>query len=295
MDVKPFKEMNESIRYEKVRLPQRTGFARGHVPNQMAVRDAGSPILIVICSVDVQKDKLFVDVKGYGERGVTWQIEFKDIPGNPERFDDPCWNELASYIDTKIFEGDDGKLYRIAMTFVDSGHFTDAVYAFVAGFGSGVYACKGQEWIKNGETFQVFSAQTLSRIGLPLAYHVNTGKLKDRISYSLNNLAWNEHEKQPDWYPNFAEDFRDDYFKMFEAEEKGEVIDKATNKWIKTVWRAKFNAPNHGFDTYVYCLAALEIFADDICRNDLGINWCDWKSFWSYAKTGAFYIKKEGA
>lgn len=289
----PFKEMNESIRYEKVRLHQRTGFARGHVPNQMAVRDAGSPILIVICSVDVQKDKLFVDVEGYSDRGVSWQIEFKDIPGNPERFDDPCWNELANYIDTKIFEGDDGKLYRIAMTFVDSGHFTDAVYAFVAGFGSGVYACKGQEWIKNGETFQVFSSTTLSRIGLPLAYHVNTGKLKDRISYSLNNLAWNEHENQPDWYPNFAEDLRDDYFKMFEAEEKVNIYDKVSNKWLKTIWRAIPGRDNHAFDTKGYNLAALEVFADDFCRNDCGLGFLHWPTFWDYAKRGAFYFTKE--
>ncbi len=289
----PFKEMNESIKYERVQLHKRFGFARGKVPNQMAVNDAGCPVLIVICSVDVQRKNLFVDVKGYGERGVTWTLDFFSIEGDTERFDDQCWVELANYIDTKVFEGDDGKLYRIAMTFVDSGHYTDAVYAFVAGFGSGVYACKGQDWIKNGETFQVFSPQTLSRIGLPLAYHVNTGKLKDRISRSLNMLTWEGNELQPEWYPNFAEDFRDDYFKMFEAEEKVDVYDKVTNKWEKTIWKAKQGADNHAFDTYVYNLAALEVFAEDFCRNDCGLGFLHWPTFWDYAKRGAFYFVKE--
>lgn len=289
----PFKEMNESIKYEKVQLHKRFGFARGKVPNKMAIKDAGCPILIVVCTVDVQKTKLFVDVKGYGERGVTWTLDFFEIAGNTERFDDPCWTELANFIDTKVFESDDGKFYRIAITLVDSGHYTDAVYAFCAGFGTGVYASKGQDWLKNGETYQVFSQATLSRIGLPLAYHVNTGKLKDRISRSLNMLTWNENEPQPEWYPNFAEDFRDDYFKMFEAEEKVDVINKVTNQWEKTIWRAKFGADNHAFDTYVYNLAALEIFAEDFCRNDCGLGFLHWATFWDYAKRGAFYFTKE--
>ena len=61
------------------------------------------------------------------------------------------------------------------------------------------------DWIKGGETYQLFSRATLDRIGLPLAYHVNTGKLKDRISNSMNVLRWNEGEKQPAWFPNFPE------------------------------------------------------------------------------------------
>ena len=100
----------------------------------------------------------------------------------------------------------------------------------------------------------------------------------------MNVLRWNEGEKQPAWFPNFPENFRDDYFKMFEAEEKVEVIDKNTGQWLKTIWRAKFGAPNHGFDTYVYALAALEILADDICRNEIGLKALDMGVFWRYAK-----------
>lgn len=290
----PFREMNEQIRYEKVVLHRRYGFVRGKVPNQLAITDTGSKALIVVCGVDVQKNNLFVDVKAFSANGATWTLDFFSIDGPTEVFDG-VWDKLADYINNTVFESDTGDKYRIAITLVDSGHYTDYVYAFAARFSSGVYASKGMDWIKNGETYQVFNRATLERIGLPLAYHVNTGKLKDRISSALNLLRWNENENQPEWYPNFADDFHDDYFKMFESEEKVEVIDKMTNQWIKTVWRAKFGAPNHGFDTYVYCLAALEIFADDICRNELGIGWCDWKSFWKYAATGAFYIKADAA
>ena len=285
----PFREMNESIRYEKVVRHRRFGFVRGKVPNLMAEKDAGSPILIVVCSVDVQKSNLFVDVKGYGERGVTWTLDFLSIDGETEDPLSACWARLQDYIDDKVFEGDDGKLYRIAITLVDSGHYTDAVYAFCSRYSNGVYACKGMDWIRNGETYQAFSQSTLSRIGLPLAYHINTGKLKDRISTSMNVSRWNSDEAQPDFYPNFPEDFRDDYFKMFEAEEKVDVVNRVTNQWEKTVWRAKAGAPNHAFDTYVYSLAALEIFAEDICRNDFNLGYLHWPTFWEYARGGAFF------
>ena len=286
----PFREMNDQIKYERAVLHRRFGFVRGKVPNKMAIKDAGSPILIVVCSVDVQKNNLFVDVKGYSDRGVTWTIDFFSIDGPTEDFGGP-WNKLAEYIENSVFVGDDGYCYRIAITLVDSGHYTDWVYSFVGRFGSGVYASKGMDWIKNGETYQKFHQSTLDKIGLPLAFHVNTGKLKDRISRAMNFLMWNENSLQDEWYPNFPDDFHDDYFKMFEAEEKVEVINKLTNQWEKTIWRAKFGAPNHAFDTYVYSLAGLEIFADDICRNDLGIGYLHWPSFWALAKTNAFRFK----
>ena len=283
----PFREMNEQIRYEKAVLHRRFGFARGKVPNLMAKHDSSSHILIVLCSVDVQKNNLFVDVKGYSDGGVTWTLDFFSIDGPTEDFGG-VWDKLADFIENKVYEGDDGKKYRIALTLVDSGHFTDWVYSFCQRFSAGVFACKGIDWIRDGETYQRFSQSTLDKIGLPLAYHVNTGKLKDRISRSLNILEWNEDSTQPAWYPNFAEDFRDDYFKMFEAEEKVDVIDKATNQWVKTIWRAKFGVPNHAFDTYVYNLAALEIFAEDICRHELQCSCINWQAFWQYAKMNVF-------
>lgn len=283
----PFREQHEQIRREKAMLHRRFGFIRGQVPNEIAIRDAGSEILIVICTVDVQKNNLFVDVKGYGDRGVTWTLDFFSIDG-PTEDSYGVWDELAKYITETYFVSANGEKYKISITLVDSGHYTSWVYDFCSRFSSGVYPCKGTDWIRGGETYQLFSRKTLDAIGLPLAYLINTGKLKDKISNALNMMNWNEGEVQPDWYPNFPDDFHDDYFAMFEAEEKVEEYDKKTNKYIRTVWRARPQAPNHAFDTYVYNLAALEIFADDTCRNDLQLKYLDWASFWRFAKMGVF-------
>jgi phage terminase large subunit GpA-like protein len=284
----PFKETGEQIRYEKAMLHRRYGFIRGKIPNDLAEQDSGSSMLIIIASVDVQKRNLFVDIKGYSTGGATWTIDFFSIEGDTEDFGGP-WDTLGAYFENTTFTGTDGKHYRIAIMLVDSGKYTDYVYAFCGRYSSGVYACKGADYIKAGETYKLFDKQTLQRIGLPLAYHINTTKLKDRISRSLNSLQWDEGTKQPSWYSNFPDDFHDDYFRMFEAENKVDEYDRKTNKYLRTIWKQKPGVDNHAFDTYVYNLAALEIFADDICRGELGLAGLDWLSFWEYAKASAFY------
>lgn len=286
----PFIEQHETVKYERALRYRRFGFARGIVPNRLAERDCGSPVLMLAASVDVQKNGLYLDIVGYTERGCNFSVDFKWLEGSTEQFGGP-WDALADIITNGVFLEDAGKRrYKIMITLVDSGHYTSWVYAFCARFSAGVYACKGQDWIKDGAVYQLFAPATLKQIGLPLAYHINTGTIKDRIANEMNRLMWNDGQLQPAWYPNFPEDFGDDYFKMYEAEEKVEVVDKWTGKYVKTIWRAKFGAANHAFDTRVYNKAALEIFADDICRHELGLKWLDWRAFWNYAKlTQAFY------
>jgi len=284
---KTFEEPGTQIRREKALQFRRSGFAKGTVPNKQAIEDTGTPILIVIASVDVQKYNLYVDVKGYSKRGATWTLDFFDIPGETEDFNGP-WDKLDDYFENKRFEGDDGKTYRIALMLVDSGWNTDYVYAFAGRHYAGVYASKGIDKLPNGETYKLFDNKTLDRIGLPQAYHINTTKLKDRISLCMNDSFWNSKDFQPTWYPNFPEDFRDDYFAMFEAEQRIIERDKKTNKWLRTIWKQKSQAANHAFDTYAYNLAALEIFADDYCRRELSLPGLDWIIFWDDIKDGKF-------
>jgi phage terminase large subunit GpA-like protein len=294
-----FEDFGTSVSFERVIQFRRSGFVSGggffkenkisrNVPNDKAIEDSGSPVLFVVASVDVQKKNLFVDVKGYSDGGVTWTLDFFPIEGETEQFNGP-WDKLDEYISDKRFVGTDGKVYRIQITLVDSGRYTNYVYEFVKRHSFGVYACKGRDWLNAGETYQLFSQKALEQTGLPQAFHINTGKLKDKISALLTNSFWEGGHYQPVWYPNFPEDFRDDYFKMFEAETKENIIDKKTNKVYKTVWRQNFGQDNHAFDTYVYNLAALEIAAEYYCKYTLNLPSLDWRSFWEAAKAGEFY------
>ncbi|GHU24455.1 terminase [Spirochaetia bacterium] len=286
-----FEELGVQIQYERAVQFRRSGFARGKVPNDLAVADTGGPVLIVTAAVDVQKDRLYVDVKGYSCGGVTWTLDFFAIEGDTEQFNGP-WDQLNDYLDRTRFTGSDGKIYRIMITLIDSGHNADYVYQFCRNHNPGVYACKGRDYFTTGESYQLFSQAILEKIGgLDQAYHVSTGKLKDKISNSMTSLQWTTGQPQPWWYPNFPEDFRDDYFRMFEAETKQEIRDKVTNQWRKTIWKQAFGMENHAFDTYVYNLAALEIFAEFCCRDETGLNLpaLNWEAFWEIGKLGAFY------
>jgi phage terminase large subunit GpA-like protein len=286
-----FEDGGKQIDYERAILFKRTGFAANHVPNKMAIKDSGSPILFVVASVDVQQKCLYVDVKGFSDGGATWTLDFFPLNGATEQFNGP-WDQLDEYISDKRFIGDDGKVYRIQITIIDSGRYTEWVYEFVKRHSFGVYACKGKAWINTGETYTLFSEKTLEQIGLPQAFHINTGKLKDRISAALTSSFWETQKYQPLWYPNFPEDFRDDYFKMFEAEKKVYSKLKGAENITKVSWIQEFGKDNHAFDTYVYNLAALEIAAEYFCKdkdNGLGLKALDWRAFWEAAKTGLFY------
>ena len=284
----PFSETGGGVKYERALLYRRTGFIKGHVPNMMALKDSGSIILIVVASVDVQKDRLYVDVKGYSGRGVTWTLDFHEIKGDTTSLNGP-WDELETYIENKRFIGDDDHVYKILMTIVDSGWNTEYVYAFASRYNRQVYACKGESYLPGGETYKLFDKATLDRIGLQRVYRINVGKMKDRISNSMTNAVWNTDELQPPWYANFPEDFRDDYFKQFEAEERVDIYDKATGRYLRTIWRAKHGVPNHALDTYNYNMAALEILADAYCREILRLRGIDWDLFWQAVKDKPFY------
>ena len=102
--------------------------------------------MIIAASVDVQNDCLFVDVKGYSYGGATWTIDFFPIKGTKADFNGP-WDELDKVIGDKRYIRTDGKIYRILITLIDSGHNAEWVYAFAQRHSSGVYACKGKDWI----------------------------------------------------------------------------------------------------------------------------------------------------
>jgi phage terminase large subunit GpA-like protein len=283
-----FEESGKQNTFERVVLFRRAGFVRGKVPNDLSMEYNGGPILILVASVDVQKHCLYADVKGYAKDGVSWTIDFKKIEGDTEDFNGP-WDVLDDYIGNTQFFGTDGKAYTIAMTLVDSGWNTDYVYAFAARHSFGVYACKGVDTFRDGETFKLFDKATLDRIGgIDQAYRINTTKMKDRISNSFNSALWLSGQEQPAWYPNFPDDFGDEYFKMFEAEQRVDLKDRF-GKWIKTIWRPIHGKENHAFDTFGYNLAALEIMADLWCRQAIGLPGLTWEAFWGSAAEGHFY------
>jgi len=284
----PFQDRGEQIRMEKVKANRSYHYSKNTINNYQFKKDSGSEILILTAAVDCQKNNLFVDVKGWCQGGRSYTIDFFSIDGPVEDHHSPVWSELDRIIEDRVWLDENGRNYKIINTVIDSGKYATYVYEYCKPFSFGVYAIKGNESITGGLTYKEFAKGTLESAGLPMAYHVNTTKLKDRIAKILNK-QWDTGIIQPEWFANFPEDMRDDYFRQFEAENRIDEYDKVTNKYKRSRWVVKSGADNHAFDTFVYSLACIELIADYICRVELALKYLDWNKFWEYAKTGIFY------
>jgi phage terminase large subunit GpA-like protein len=285
----PFEELGQSIKSEKAQLHRRGIYLKNQIPNNIIINEAGSPVLFLTCAVDVQKANIFVDITAWCQNGINYKIDFFSIDGEVEKYHSQMWAELDNILVNRTWVADDGKIYKIIQTVIDSGHYTQYVYDFCKQYSAGVFSIKGRDFLDGGLTFRKFSKETLDKAGLPIAYLLNTTKLKDHIAVILQKLQWNQGELMPAWYSNFPEDMRDDYFIQFESEQKKEIIDRVTNKWIRTVWVQTHGTSNHVFDCHAYSIGCVEILADATCRMILDLPALDWQTFWDYAKLGYFY------
>ena len=95
-----FEDFGVQITHERAIQYRRTGFITGTVPNDLAVEDTGTPILILVASVDVQNDRLYYDIKGYSGSGSAWKLDF----GKPNHaFDTYVYNLAALEIYAEDF------------------------------------------------------------------------------------------------------------------------------------------------------------------------------------------------
>ena len=288
----PFEERGEAIRSEKVKQNRSYYYLKNQINNQRFAEESGSELLLLTCAVDVQKNGLWIDIRGWCDRGISYLIDAFFLEGETENYNSIVWKKLDDLVMNKIWTDEEKRNYRIACTFIDSGKYTNYVYEFCKMYGNGVYAIKGDDYIAGGLTYKAFKKETIIKVGLPTALHINTTKLKDFIARCFN-LQIETNKLLPDWFCNFPHDFGDDYFEHYTAENRIDEYDKITNKYLRTRWKLTQGRDNHLFDTHCYNLANLEFFATNICMSALGLSALDWQEFWNYAKLGIFYNKVE--
>jgi len=85
-------------------------------------------VLLLTCGVDVQDDRLELEVVGWGLGNQSWGIEYRVIYGDPGMSE--VWRLLDEYL-VRTFRKASGDELGIACTCIDSaGHNTDMVYKF---------------------------------------------------------------------------------------------------------------------------------------------------------------------
>lgn len=90
--------------------------------------DIPDDVLLLTAGVDVQNDRLEVEVVGWGIDEISWGISYKIFYGDPGQV--AVWNQLDSYLE-KEWLCNNGSKMAVTATCVDSGgHYTSEVYDF---------------------------------------------------------------------------------------------------------------------------------------------------------------------
>ncbi len=100
-------------------------------------------VLIITCGVDVQGNRLEVQVIGWGLNREKWVLDYIVLDGDPNFR--PVWNRLLTDVLTREFLRQDDRVMKIWCTTIDAGgHHSDKVYRFCReNSGRRVYATRG--------------------------------------------------------------------------------------------------------------------------------------------------------
>jgi len=207
-------------------------------------------VLVLSAGVDVQDNRLEVDVVGWGVGKESWGIAYEIIAGDTAT-QEP-WVRLDAFL-SRTWARVDGRPLGLWCACVDSGgHRTGEVYEFCrARLARNVFAIKG--YAGAGRPL-VGKVSTSNQLRVPL-YPVGADTGKEAV-YSRLALA----EPGPGYchFP-IGRGFDDEYFKGL-VSEKRVVIVRAGRR--VTVWK-QVRARNEPLDCRVYATAAMEILTPD--------------------------------
>ena len=228
-----WEEQGETIEHEEL-LERRLNYDSITIPEAVLVLTAG---------VDTQKDRLELQMVGWGVNYESWVIEYKIFWGDPNAAN--VWQELDNYL-KKRFKTETGRVLNISCTCIDSGgHHTNQVYQFT----------------KPRQGRRVFAIKGLSQAGKPIAnrptfvgknkavlYGVGVDSAKEAIFARLSS-------EPEDTTLHFCSDLDEEYFKQLTAEKR---VTKFVRGRKTLIWK-QIRPRNEALDTLVYNFAAIYI------------------------------------
>mgnify|MGYP001368721430 CR=1 FL=1 len=224
---------------------------------------------IVSVGIDVQPDRLAVNIRAWGprEKGEveTWQLFWGEIyaENGVTNTDDECWDQLDELIFNGYKHACGGIIYTSAVT-IDSGdgNTNDAVYSWVR---TRTKKHRGV-LIMAGKGAATIDKEIFSRPASTSVYHTNPKKQRKADKYKLKVYMIGT-QKSYEWVYNqikrslnpaletrfhFCRAVRDDYFDQLTN------VVKAPHRSVrnKLVWQKKQGLPCEGPDTERYALHA---------------------------------------
>lgn len=208
-----------------------------------------SKVQALTAGVDVQDDRLEVELVGWGVGEESWGIYYKQFIGSPGQSD--VWDQLDRFLDSE-FEYSNGEKIKILCTCIDTGgHYTQEAYQFIKPREfRRIFGIKG----KGGDGVALLSKPSrTNRMQISLfSIGVNTGK-----ETILSRLKIKEVGTKYMHYPLDPErGYDESYFKGLTSEVKTTVWEKGVKK---TIWKVIGTKRNEPLDLRNYAYAALRI------------------------------------
>lgn len=281
----PFEVFGQRVNPREVSAHRRPEYRFGQIPNGLAVRVTGGPILMLTCQVDVHKNNLAVAVMGWtsGMRCFLidyWRLNVLDKEGDCSEVSSPVWERLADIIEHKEYGADDGKKYRIAWTLIDAGYSNDTVTQFCSRYEAGVTPSIGRDRPGKNQTIKEFSEFT-TQAGI-VGYKIVVDHYKDRLAPVLRRTWTEAAGLQPPHHFNCPIDATDEQLKELTVETRAEKEDEDGN--VTIYWKRPGSATrNELWDLLVYGHAQIEIVAWQICIQHFEAETVDWAGFWEFA------------
>jgi phage terminase large subunit GpA-like protein len=210
-------------------------------------------VCVLVAGVDVQADRLELNVIGVGVGLETWRVSYRIFAGDTGHPD--VWRQLDEDL-FRDYRHESGRAMRIRTTCIDTGfHASESVYQYVRPRqGRRVIATKGS----STETAPLLPKRpTTNNKGKVRLYVIGTNAAKS-IIYSRLKVAEKEVGEGGPLYCHFpAEDWADiEYFDQLTAE-------KAVQKQVNGRWVMNYVCPhgkrNEVLDTEVLALVAFEL------------------------------------
>lgn len=220
-------------------------YARGVVPDVP---------LIITAGVDIQADRIEMEVVGFGLEGRNYSLDYHVIIGDTQSGE--VWRKLESIVHQPI-RGEDGLFRPVLAVCIDSGYQTQKVYDFCRANQDLCYPVKGEvdklAIISRGTPLDVQEDGRKVKGGLAL-FLVGTDIAKKELYRSLR-----ENDPEAPGYQFFPTGYDHQYFQQLTAESLVPIRSRQTGR-VKYRFRPTTDgARNEALDCRVYARAAAEI------------------------------------
>ncbi len=210
--------------------------------------------LVLFAGADVQKNRIEVEVVGYGRGKESWSIDYLVFEGDTSTVDSEPWKKLAELLNTE-FQHASGAFLPIRRMAVDRNYRTNTVDSWVRQQPrSRVIAVRGQESLPaisiGAKTVDFKQNGKTKRRGMRY-WPVGTSKAKEEF-YDWLNLEVSKDS--PDRRPCFCHfpEYPEEYFKQLTAESQKPKIVRGSPG---LVWTKDYER-NEALDCRVYARAA---------------------------------------